>query len=181
MRITVPNPFRRSWSVRIGRMRIFSVPWYWDVLRERVVESVARQRPEAPREARHEHYSEECDRRWAHEGHTCGYPWAWPCTGETHHGAGTGRARLRRWLIVVRRDRVELSKHLCETFESDQRVTVVLDRRLSERRAPRGRKPAVTVERRRGKDQRTAPTDDDRSIWADLGFRAHHDRSPGPR
>jgi hypothetical protein len=90
-RSIVHNPFRRSWSVRMGRVRIFSVPWYWDVLRERLAESSARQRPVAPPPAHHDHYCEECDRRWVQEDHTCATPWASPCAGERHQGAGTGR------------------------------------------------------------------------------------------
>ena len=181
MRIIVHNPFRRAWSIRLGRVRLFSVPWYWDVLRERLAGSLAKARPVAPRLVRHEHYCEACDRRWTHEGHTCAHHWAWPCAGESHNGEGTGRRRLRRWLLVVRRDRAELCKHLCESFESDKLVTVVPDRRQSERRARRAQQLAVAVERRRWRDRRTTHTDEDSALWADLGFRAHRDRTLPPR
>jgi hypothetical protein len=181
MRIIVYNPFRRGWSLRLGPLRLRSLPWYWDVLRERLAESSARRRPVAPPPARHDHYCEECDRRWVHEGRTCARAWASPCAGEHHQGAGAVRERLGRWLIVVRRDRADLCRQLGESFGDDQRVTVVLDRRQAERRGPRARKAPVAVERRRWRDRRTPQTDEDGSIWANLGFRTHQARSPGPR
>ena len=45
MRIIAHNPFRRGWSIRLGRLRLRSVPWYWDVLWERLAESSAKQKP----------------------------------------------------------------------------------------------------------------------------------------
>ena len=115
-RIFVHNPFRRGWSIRLGRLRLRSVLWYWDVLCERLAESPAEQKPVAPLPARHDHYCEACDRRWVHEGQTCATAWASPCTGERHQDAGTVRQRLGRWLIVVRRDRAELRRQLGESF-----------------------------------------------------------------
>jgi hypothetical protein len=171
------NPFRRSWSVRIGHVRIFSVPWYWDVCRARLADAVAAQKNVMPPPSRHDHYCEECDRRWVHEAHPCAIPWAALCAGDLHQGPGTVRQRLGRWLIVVRRDRAELCKQLGESFAADERVTVVLDRRQSDRRGRRPRKAPVTGERRHSSDRRTPPTDPDRSIWATLGFGAHPDRS----
>jgi hypothetical protein len=179
-RIIVHNPFRRSWSVRIGRVRIFSVPWYWDVLRERLAASSTRWRPVAPPPAHHDHYCEECDRQWVHEGNMCATPWAAPCAGERHQGAGKGRRRLGRWFMVVRRDRAELCQQLGESFGGDPRVTVVVDRRQSERRGTRGPDLPVAVERRRRRDRRTPPTDADGPMWANLGFRPHRRRSLGP-
>jgi hypothetical protein len=181
MRIIARNPFRRGWSIRLGRLRFRSVPWYWDVLWERLAESSAKQKPVASPAARHDHYCEECDRRWVHEGQTCATSWAAPCAGERHQGAGTVRRRLGQWFIVVRRDRAQLCRQLGESFEGDPRVTVVLDRRQSERRVPRGGKASVAAERRRWRDRRTPQTDEDSSLWANLGFRTHHDRSREPR
>ena len=178
-RIIVHNPFRRGWSIRLGRLWLRRVPWYWDVLWERLAESSAKPKPGAPPPARHDHYCEECDRRWVHEGQTCATSWAAPCAGERHHRAGTVRQRLGQWFIVVRRDRAELCRQLGKSFGADPRVTVVLDRRQSERCVPRGHKASVAAERWR--DRRAPQTDEDRSLWANLGFRAHQDRAPEPR
>jgi hypothetical protein len=180
-RIVVHNPFRRGWSIRLGRLRLRSVPWYWDVLWERLAEPSTKQKPVAPSPARHDHYCEDCDQRWVHEGHTCATAWASPCAGERHQGAGTVRQRLGRWLIVVRRDRAELRRQLGKGFGADPRVTVVLDRRQSERRGRGAQRAPVAVERRQSRDRRTTPSAEDRSIWANLGFQTHPDRSPDPR
>ena len=180
-RIVGHNPFRRGWSIRLGPLRLRSIPWYWDVLWERFAESSATQKPVPPPPARHDHYCEECDRRWVHEGQTCAIAWASPCAGERHQGAGTVRRRLGQWFIVVRGDRAQLCRQLGESFKGDPRVTVVLDRRRSERRVPRGRNSSVAPERRRWRDRRTPQTDEDRSLWANLGFRAYQDGSPNPR
>jgi hypothetical protein len=181
MRIIAHTPFRRGWSIRLGRWRLRSVPWYWDVFRERLAESSARRRPRAPRPVHHDHYCEECDRRWVHEGHTCAQPWAASCGIESHHGGATGQRRLSRWLIVVRRERGELWRHLGEGFEADPRVTVVLDRRESERRVGRAQTLRLAVERRRWRDRRVPQIGEDRSIWANLGFRVHQASVPGHR
>lgn len=178
--IVVHNPFRRGWSVRLGPLRLRSVPWYWDVLRERLAESAARQRPVPPSPAHHDHYCEECDRQWVHGGHTCAHPWAFPC-GKSHRSPGTGRQRLGPWVIVVRRDRAELGKHLGASFEADQRVTVVVDRRQSERRVQHVQSAPVAAERRRWGDRRAPQADEDGSMWASLGFRVVQERLPGPR
>ena len=178
MELSRLNPFRRSWSVRIGHVRIFSIPWYLDVCRARFADVLAAQQKGVRQPpSRHDHYCEDCDRRWAHEGHPCAIPWAAPCAGERHQEPGTVRQRLGRWLIVVRRDRAELCNQLGESFAADERVAVVLDRRQSERRGRPPRKAPVTGERRHSRDRRTPPTDADRSVWATLGFGAHPKRS----
>jgi hypothetical protein len=174
MRITVTNPLRRGWSMRVGRVRLRSIPWYWDVLQEHLAEFVARRTPVAPRVVHHEHYCGECDRRWTHEGHTCAHPWVSVCAREGHWDLGPGRGRRRQWLIVVRRDRADLRQHLCESFEGDQRVSVVHDRRQSPRRLLQGPRSRLAIERRLWKDRREPDKDD--SMWADLGFRTHQDR-----
>jgi len=54
-----------------------------------------------------------------------------------------------RWLIVVARDRLRLYENLVESFASNPRVTVILDRRQehpdgaaeAEERAPQRRRP----------------------------------------
>ena len=177
-RIISDNPFRRSWSVRMGRVRIFSLPWYWDGLRRRLAESSATQTRAAPPQAHHDHYCELCDQPWIHPGHTCAIAWAVPCAA--HSGAKTGRQRLGHWLIVVRRDRAELCDRLGEGFQAEQHVTVVLDRRQSERRVHAAQNAPVAAERRLWSDRRAPQTAEDRSIWANLGFHTHRNTSPDP-
>jgi hypothetical protein len=41
------------------------------------------------------------------------------------------RAELPRWVIIVRRDKPELHEHLLESYEGDDRVEVIFDRRLA--------------------------------------------------
>lgn len=180
-RILVPNPFRRGWSIRLGRLRLRSILWYWDVLWERLAASSAKQKPVAPTPPHHDHYCEECDQRWVHEGYTCATPWAAPCAGERHEGVETPQRRLDQWFIVVRRDRAQLCRKLSESFEGDPRVTVVLNRRQSERRQRRAWKAPLAVEWRQSRDRRTPPTDADRSIWTNLGFWPRQNNSPDPR
>ena len=206
MRFIVPNPFRRGWSIRLGRLRLFSVPWYWDRVRERLT-GRAVGRTTALRRRTHQHYCEGCDGNWAHEGQMCAQQWAWQCpacrppkigpagpeaaprvsiaSGDSRSvspaDAGTVRQRLGRWFMVVRRDRAELCQQLGESFGGDSRIIVVLDRRHSERRGRPEPKASLAVERRRWTDRRTPPTDQDSYTWASLGFRPHRDRSLGPR
>jgi hypothetical protein len=71
-------PFRRDWSIRLGRLRLFGVPWYWDRVRERLTAWAAGQTPAPPRRT-HQHYCEACDGHWAHEGQMCAQQWAWQC------------------------------------------------------------------------------------------------------
>jgi hypothetical protein len=71
-------PFRRDWSIRLGRLRLFSVPWYWDRVRERLPGWAAGRTPAPPRRT-HQHYCEGCDDNWAHEGQMCAQQWAWQC------------------------------------------------------------------------------------------------------
>jgi hypothetical protein len=164
------KPYRRNWSIRIGRVRIFSVPGYWNAIRAHFADAWAAQKSQEPPPSRHDHYCEECDRQWAHEGPLCTIPWAAPCAGERHQGPGTVRQRLGLWLIVVRRDRADLCTQLDQSFATDHTVTVVLDRRQSARRGRRPIKAPATGERRRFRDRRTPSTDADRSIWATVGF-----------
>jgi hypothetical protein len=178
--VAVNNPFRPGWSLRLGRLRLRSVPWYWSVLRDRLATSTARRPPVTPPPAHHEHYCEDCDQQWVHEGHTCAHSWAFPCLGKDH-GADGGRGRFGSWLIVVRRDRAELSRHLGESFAADPRVTVVVDRRRLDRRAMRARRAAVALERRRRRDRRVPQTGEESSVWTGLGVRILPARSPTPR
>jgi hypothetical protein len=175
------NPFRRGWSIRLGGVRLRSIPWYWDVMRERLAASFARRRPVAPPPVHHDHYCQECDRRWVHEGHTCPEPWAARCPDRSHPTVAARQESPGRWLIVVRQDRVDLCQRLGESFEAEQRVTVLLDRRQSERRAPRSRKAPGAPERRRSKDRRTPQTGEDRATWATVGFRVQHIGSHSPQ
>ena len=71
-------PFRRDWSIRLGRLRLFSVPWYWDWVRERLT-GWAAGRTTAPLRRTHQHYCEGCDGHWPHEGQMCAQQWAWQC------------------------------------------------------------------------------------------------------
>ena len=167
----VDNPFRPGWSLRLGPLRLRSVPWYWYVLRERLLEASARRRPAPPSPAHHDHYCEKCDHQWIHEGHTCAYPWAFPCGAMGHNGVGTGRDQLDSWLIVIRGDRTELGRQLGESFKADPRVSVVVDRRRTHRRALSTSGGVLTVERRRLRDRRMPQTSKDGSIWQTLGFR----------
>ena len=176
-RIISRNPFRRSWSVRVGHVRIFSLPWYWDVLRTRLAESSAAQTP-AALPAQHDHYCEVCDGPWLHRGHTCAIAWAVPCA--VHSGANTLGQRPGHWLIVVRRDRAELCDRLGEGFRAEQHVTVVLDRRQSERRVRHAQNAPVAAERRLWSDRRAPQTAEDRSLWTNLGFQAHPNTSLDP-
>ena len=71
-------PFRRDWSIRLGRLRLFSVPWSWDWVRERLT-GWAAGRTTAPPRRTHQHYCEWCDGHWPHEGQMCAQQWAWQC------------------------------------------------------------------------------------------------------
>jgi hypothetical protein len=161
----VNHPFRPGWSLRLGPLRLRSVPWYWAVLRDRLREASAKSQPLPPSTAHHDHYCEECDRAWIHEGHTCAQPWAVPCPEKSHGGADNGA-----WLIVVRGDRAELGRYLDRGFETDPRVTVVVDRRRRDRRTRSTPPASVAVERRRWRDRRLPRTAKDGSVWASLGF-----------
>ena len=187
MRIIVPNPFRRGWSIRLGRLRLFSVPWYWDRVRERFTGWAAGGTTALPRRT-HQHYCEGCDGNWEHEGQVCAQQWAWQCPacrppkiGPAGPVAAPRAQRLGRWFIVVRRDRAELCQQLGESFGGDSRIIVILDRRHSERRGRPEPKASLAAERRRRTDRRTPPTDQNAYTWASLGFRPHRDRSLGPR
>jgi hypothetical protein len=170
----VDHPFRPGWSLRLGPVRLRSVPWYWAVVCDRFREASVKPRPVAP-PVHHDHYCEECDRQWIHEGHTCAYPWAAPCLGKSHTDATTGS-----WLIVVRGDRTDLGRSLGENFEADPRVRVVLDRRHADRRLRLAHPPSIAVERRRWRDRRIPHTGKEGSLWATLGFRVLQGSLPGP-
>jgi len=101
----------------------------------------------------------------------CAYPWAYPCGAKSRDGVGTGRDQVASWLIVVRGDRTDLRRHLGEGFKADPRVTVVLDRRRTDRRALSAPGGALTFERRRLLDRRVPHTATDGSLWQALGFR----------
>ena len=172
------NPFQPGWSRRLGPLRLRSIPWYWDVVRESLRSATARPRKIAPASAHHTHYCEECDRQWTHEGETCARPWALPCPGASRAGAGPAGHRLGPWLIVVRRDRADLGRHLGAGFETDPRVTVVVDRRRADRRMRPVERVWVTSERRQRRDRRAPPGGEDGSLWASLGFRVLPSSSP---
>jgi hypothetical protein len=87
---------------------------------------------------------------------------------------------LAHWLVVVRRDRPELCEQLNESFGDDPRITVVVDRRLRERRRPPAPRASVRAERRRGNDRRMPP-DRNGLEWDTLGFRPHRVRPRGLR
>src|SRR5262245_44647253 len=128
------HPFRRGWSMRLGPIRLRSAPWYWDILWERLSASSPSQHPLPPMPAHHDHYCEECDGSWMHDGHTCATAWASPCPTHLRGSARKHPHGSGPWLIVVRRERTELCRHLGESFKDQARVTVLLDRRQSERR-----------------------------------------------
>jgi hypothetical protein len=166
----VADPFWRGWSDRLARLP--PLPRPWEILQTRLAEFWAQQARLAATAARHEHYCEVCDGEWLHEGRMCAVPWAFPCA--RHHQDGRAkRARTGRWLIVVRRDRAELSQELIETFGEDPRVTVILDRRQAERRGAPASRASAGAERRRGSDRRAPATDKDAHVWVSVGFRPH--------
>src|SRR5262249_10464949 len=145
--LRVDNAFQPGWALRLGPLRLRSVPWYWAVLRDRLREAAARPRSAAPAPAHHDHYCEACDHRSISVGHMCAYPWAFPCGSKRHGGIGTERDQLDSWLILVRGHRTDLRRHLGESFKADPRVTVVLDRRRTDRRTLSAPGGALTFER----------------------------------
>jgi hypothetical protein len=151
------------------------------VLRERVRRAATRTRAGTPPPAHHTHYCEDCDQQWTHAGETCAQPWALRCLKTDRLGTGATGHRPGPWLIVVRRDRTELGRHLGAGFEADPRVTVVVDRRRVERRMRSVERVWVTFERRQRRDRRAAPGGEDGPIWASLGFRVLPASAPDPR
>jgi len=109
----------------------------------------------------------------------CAYPWAFPCGAQRHDGLGTGPDLLAAWLIVVRGDRTDLRRQLGESFKANPHVTVVLDRRRTDRRAPSALGGVWTFERRRLRDRRMLQTAKDGSLWQTLGFRVLQGGSSG--
>jgi hypothetical protein len=72
-----------------------------------------------------------------------------------------------RYLYIVSREHRWLYRHLVERFQDDPDVEVILDRRVSERRAqPSGPRPEQ--ERRRSERRRAISPDDD------LRVRSHY-------
>jgi hypothetical protein len=109
MELSRLNPFRRSWSVRVGRVRIFSIPRYWDVYRERFARTSW---PRSRRASGSSHLiTTTIARNVTDDGlmRAIRVPFRGPrpLLG-SHQEPGTVRQRLGRWLIVVRRDRAEL-------------------------------------------------------------------------
>ncbi len=82
----------------------------------------------------------------------------------------SGEAETPRWLIVVRRDQLELYRNLREAFAGVPRVAVILDRRQRERRAIEA--PATSDQRRRQRRQTLTATEHD--LWRAAGFRLIH-------
>ena len=179
------NPFRHGWSKHLERLRLRSRPEVakaprkrLEILWKRLVDSLTELEPLPPTAGHHTHYCEECDRHWVHEGHVCAIHWAAPCADRGHEsGAATARPPVGRWLVVVHRDRPELCRQLSESFGDNPRITLVVDRRLCERRRPPGLGAALRAERRHGSDRRTPATDGDGQVWETLGFRPRRAKS----
>jgi hypothetical protein len=179
------DPFRHGWSKlleslrRGSRLQVSRNLWTRLELRwKRLMDSVTELGPLAPTAGHHTHYCEECDRHWVHEGHVCAIHWAAPCADGSHEsGAANVRPRLGRWLVVVRRDRPELCGQLNESFGDNPRITVVVDRRLRERRRPPAPRGPGGAERRDGTDRRTPAPGMNGQVWETLGFRPHRARS----
>ena len=68
-------------------------------------------------------------------------------------------APLPRWFIIVRRDRPVLYQHLHDSYEGDDRVQVIVDRR---RATPS--EIAAGAEWRRVRDRQASPTGDRRQV-----------------
>ena len=68
-------------------------------------------------------------------------------------------ARLPRWFIIVRRDRPVLYEHLRDSYEGEDRVHVIVDRR---RATPS--EIAAGAEWRRVRDRQASPTGDRRQV-----------------
>jgi hypothetical protein len=173
------NPFRHAWSKQFERLR--HLLRHGEILGKRLADSLTELTPVAPTAGHHPHYCAECDRQWVHEGAMCAINWAAPCQGSGHEGTTTVRPRLGHWLVVVCRDRPELCQQLNESFGDDPRITLVLDRRLCERRRAPAPEASVSAERRGGSPRRTPPTDRNGQVWETLGFRPHRARSLGSR
>ena len=84
--------------------------------------------------------------------------------------AVTGDATRPRWLIVVRRDKHDLYANLRETFESETRVDVILDRRQAD---PGGERVPTEVDRS-GQHRRRPLTAKQLDLWDNSGFLLIH-------
>jgi hypothetical protein len=69
------------------------------------------------------------------------------------------RATLPRWFIIVRRDKPVLYQHLRDSYEGEDRVQVIVDRR---RATPS--EIAAGAEWRRVRDRQASPTGDRRQV-----------------
>ncbi|MGH7322650.1 MAG: hypothetical protein ACRELA_23935 [Candidatus Rokuibacteriota bacterium] len=81
-----------------------------------------------------------------------------------------GEAESPRWLIIVRRDQLDLYRNLREAFAGVPRVAVILDRRQRERRETGT--PAKRDQRHRQRRQSLTATEHD--LWRAAGFRLIH-------
>jgi len=83
-----------------------------------------------------------------------------------------------RWLIVVQRHKRDIYANLCESFELDERVDVILDRRQADRRGER-----VPVEPdQRQRERRTPPPGEELAFWENAGFCLIYERvTLGPK
>jgi hypothetical protein len=77
---------------------------------------------------------------------------------------------LLPWLILVHRDEDKLYHDLRQAFESDPRVTVIKDRRRTDRRT----QTVPVHSERRQLDRRLPLTANDKKIWQSLRFRLIH-------
>jgi hypothetical protein len=78
-----------------------------------------------------------------------------------------GDAAVARWLIVVRRDKPDLFNDLSKAFADVPHMTVILDRRVRERRAESS--PAAGGQRQ--VPRRTPLTAAELELWETIGFR----------
>src|SRR5215467_12638242 len=87
-------------------------------------------------------------------------------------------ARLPRWFIIVRRDKPVLYQHLRDSYEGDDRVQVIVDRRQAtpseiaagaEWRRVRGRRAGMMGDRRQteGRQPLASPQ---QHFWGTEGF-----------
>jgi hypothetical protein len=72
-----------------------------------------------------------------------------------------------RWIVLVRRDRVELYQHLAVRLLDLRFVDLILDRRLEDRRC---RQVSMQTDARRGTRRRT-PTPREGEHWLPFGYR----------
>jgi hypothetical protein len=78
----------------------------------------------------------------------------------------------RRWLIVVRRDQLDLFGNLREAFQGIEEVAVILDRRQTERR--QGTDAGAGRPDRRRQQRHRAPAGAEHDLWQSAGLRLIH-------